>query len=434
MSEQEVKFRNFSKFEYLFAALALLSLVLLLIPNDALTYKKSFIPNEFSAILIDDTVNGGHSQSSWLDEQAQLWKCDLDANTPNPFCSYQLYVVGSDGSGIDFSPFETLTIFGSYQGNAEFFRLYLRNRHPDYFRINDVATTKYSGLEIPVEGLNDGVEVNMSDFKVADWWISQNKIPPHLSRPEFEDVVFIEIQTASLALGGHHEFQITEMVWEGALIEQATLYKYIIAVWILAVFCILSFRFVRLQQSYKQNMEYQKELVAINEMLNVKNKKFEDLAKTDSLTGLYNRLGIREVLYEGVTRWKKNKVPFSFVLMDIDFFKQVNDNFGHEAGDSVLKSTADLLANNVRKTDVVARWGGEEFIIVCPNTNAVEADSLAGLLRERISGYSFDEVGDITASFGVASLTTPNINDLFKSADKALYKAKATGRNKVVCD
>lgn len=150
------------------------------------------------------------------------------------------------------------------------------------------------------------------------------------------------------------------------------------------------------------------------------------------LTGVANRLGVREYLFEGLNNWRNNQSPFSLILIDIDHFKQFNDTHGHDVGDKVLKGAAEIFRNSVRITDLVARWGGEEFIVICPNTDTHQATTVAENLRARLASAEIFNGLKVTASFGVASMNTPSLEHLFKQADEALYSAKEAGRNRVV--
>jgi diguanylate cyclase (GGDEF)-like protein len=162
------------------------------------------------------------------------------------------------------------------------------------------------------------------------------------------------------------------------------------------------------------------------------NRKLEKLSITDRLTGLYNRLKLDEVLESEVVRAPRSGQPFSVILIDIDHFKQVNDQHGHQTGDQVLIAVAEILRTGTRATDVIGRWGGEEFLIVCPLTDAAGAIRLAQNLRQTIQDHRFPEVGLKTASFGVASFRQDDtIKEIVARADTALYAAKAAGRNKV---
>jgi len=164
-----------------------------------------------------------------------------------------------------------------------------------------------------------------------------------------------------------------------------------------------------------------------------KEVRFEREATTDYLTGLCNRAKFDALFHDELIRAQRYRHSFSLILADIDHFKTVNDDYGHLVGDAVLKEFAQLLSQHIRQTDSVARWGGEEFIILCPNTDNDGAVQLAEKLRHVIQEYVFTSIGHKTASFGVATYH-PQWDglDLFRNVDKALYQAKDTGRNKVV--
>ncbi len=162
-------------------------------------------------------------------------------------------------------------------------------------------------------------------------------------------------------------------------------------------------------------------------------KRVEKLSITDKLTGLYNRLKLDEVFEYEIKQAKRYGIPLSVVLLDIDKFKHVNDTFGHQVGDTVLQEIASLLLKNVRAVDTVGRWGGEEFLILCPQTTLKESANIAQKLRESIEIHSFPHVVRQTASFGVAAYSKDDTKeDIVGRADRALYEAKAKGRNQVV--
>lgn len=167
-----------------------------------------------------------------------------------------------------------------------------------------------------------------------------------------------------------------------------------------------------------------------NRKLNALNRELAHLSITDKLTGLFNRLKLDEVLNGEIERAARFVHPFSVILMDIDHFKQVNDRYGHQAGDQVLQAFAGILGGNTRKVDTVGRWGGEEFLLICPNTDSAGARQLAENLRAAIEAHDFPPVGGITASFGISSFqVNDQANDIVARADEALYAAKNNGRN-----
>jgi len=161
------------------------------------------------------------------------------------------------------------------------------------------------------------------------------------------------------------------------------------------------------------------------------------LASTDGLTGLLNRRHFRTCLDREISRFIRYRLPLSIAMIDVDHFKNVNDQYGHDAGDYVLKELSRVLKESVRTTDTVGRYGGEEFIIAFPNTALLGAEALAERLRERIEhhlfGYNHMSI-PVTVSIGVAEALDEiaHTDTLFKLADKALYAAKKDGRNTVL--
>ncbi len=163
-------------------------------------------------------------------------------------------------------------------------------------------------------------------------------------------------------------------------------------------------------------------------------KRIEELSVTDKLTGLFNRMKTDTLLVAQEDLFKRYKTEFSIVLLDIDNFKSINDNFGHDVGDEVLKKLASVIQENVRKTDYVGRWGGEEFLIICQNTNCHNAYLLAEKIRNAIQECPFMGIGNQTVSLGVAEFNKEiTITELFKLVDNSLYEAKHSGKNKTVC-
>ena len=156
------------------------------------------------------------------------------------------------------------------------------------------------------------------------------------------------------------------------------------------------------------------------------------LAITDELTGLNNRRHINTLLEEEIKRAVRYSNDLSLIGIDIDHFKSINDNFGHDVGDQVLKAFSKLLLHVNRDTDKVGRWGGEEFILILPHVNGDTALTLAERLRNEVENESFPIVNKITISIGIAAYQQGDTaNSLIKHADRALYSAKNKGRNRV---
>ena len=161
-------------------------------------------------------------------------------------------------------------------------------------------------------------------------------------------------------------------------------------------------------------------------------RQLRELAVTDALTGLSNRLHFEQALEDEVERSRRYGSALSLIMFDIDHFKAVNDNHGHEAGDDALKGLATLVGEQLRRSDRLARWGGEEFLILAPGVDARETAALAEKLRAAVADHDFGVGDPVTASFGVAELAREDTpKHLIRRADDALYAAKENGRNRV---
>lgn len=175
------------------------------------------------------------------------------------------------------------------------------------------------------------------------------------------------------------------------------------------------------------------QLLARNSELQAFTVRLEELATTDVLTATYNRRKFNELVEIEIVRARRYGAPLALFIIDLDEFKRVNDTFGHEAGDQVLATLADLIRKESRAGDIVSRWGGEEFVVLTPGSGAAAAAAAAERLRLRLSRQTFPSCDSVTGSFGVASYRTGDTPDqLFARADEALYRAKEGGRNRVV--
>ena len=156
------------------------------------------------------------------------------------------------------------------------------------------------------------------------------------------------------------------------------------------------------------------------------------LATTDALTGLYNRGYGSDLLDRELARVKRSKQPLSFMLMDIDYFKSINDRFGHDIGDQILIKVSAVLQNRIRETDMAARWGGEEFTIILPNTSLDDAESIAQELQTAIRSITKPNNETVSMSMGVTEYRPEeSVSDLLKRADQLMYQAKNSGRDRI---
>lgn len=162
------------------------------------------------------------------------------------------------------------------------------------------------------------------------------------------------------------------------------------------------------------------------------NEKLEKLSVTDNLTQALNRKGIDDTINNKLKQLERYEHNFGIILLDIDYFKKINDTYGHKIGDIVIVNIVQILKKNTRDSDYIGRWGGDEFLIICSEVKKDDINKVAELVRKYIQQYQFEDVGEVTCSFGTAIANKEDsLDSLSKRADDALYKAKKAGRNRV---
>ncbi len=196
---------------------------------------------------------------------------------------------------------------------------------------------------------------------------------------------------------------------------------------------ILTFFIFRQRELLAVNASLQQQIDEATSQLSQSNEYLKDLTVTDTLTGINNRRAFEHSLNELMTRATRYQQSFSMLIFDIDEFKKLNDHYGHDMGDRVLRDLVERIQHIVRDVDILCRWGGEEFTILMPLTLKKGALKMAERCRRVIADELFDEVGSVTISLGVTCFQEDdNERMLFKRADDALYEAKAKGKNCVV--
>ncbi len=185
----------------------------------------------------------------------------------------------------------------------------------------------------------------------------------------------------------------------------------------------------KLKKSYEQLKDYSDEIVK-------NNKELEILARIDPLTEIYNRRGIQDEIEKESYRSHRNKTPLLIALGDLDNFKEINDEFGHDAGDFILKEITKIMLRVIRETDAIGRWGGEEFILLLPETNSIIGGNVLERIRRVIDETTFEFKGSkmqMTITFGFCEYDTEgDVGNCIKKADIALYRGKKSTKNCIV--
>jgi len=385
--------------------------------------------------IYDDRSELGFSEARIPDPGKNEWTCNIQPGHAYPYCGFELLFDANREKGLDLRAYDHIRLWFTYAGPTESIRLYLRNFDPVYSTPDKNDSTKYNQIDFDAQLARSGnpIEFAMADFFVANWWFQRYRIAPKLAHPQFDNIVILEIQTGLNAKPGEHNFQLKKIELTGQLLSSEQWYQLIVAAWLIIALLFLAVRIARLKMQLNRKAERERELTEINSLLDSRSRDLEIRARTDPLTGAFNRQGLEEAMTLGLNEWRQAAKPLSIVMLDIDHFKRINDNFGHATGDLVLSRIAALMQENIRPTDLFARWGGEEFVLLCRNTSLQSATLIAEKLRQLVADQSFGLAGSVQASFGVATLgSNESLEEIFVRADTALYEAKHQGRNRVI--
>jgi len=295
------------------------------------------------------------------------------------------------------------------------------------------AVKSWLGRGLPLLAASLG-EIFVIGFVTFDQWVSPNISPFLLGAIAISLVVYLRPFTSAWVYGlsyclFFYAIGLTQTDAEQLLSNRINGLAAAGMGWALSVLLWRKFTTITLQQEQLENA---------NTELQNKQKELQRLTRLDGLTGMYNRNTFVELTRQELARAQRQGSSTSILLLDLDFFKRVNDTWGHPAGDAVLKNVAIVANSTVRTTDLVGRLGGEEFIILLPNTTLEAARRLAEKLRANLerSPTLWEKTNIVsTVSIGVASTTASDKRDfdhLYSHADLALYSAKEKGRNRVV--
>ena len=377
--------------------------------------------------FIGQTGDGPQAELKWIDRAHLHYVCQVPQATTWQSCNFG-YMLSTKtmSEGVDLSGYKTLNLAVRYTGKSQYVRVSIRNFDPRFSKMDDGNSTKFNFVNIPAKDLAQPIALSMSEFTVAEWWTTTYNQPRAFSQLDVSNaIVFnIDLQGNVDLAGSQHEFQVDKIEFVGDWISAEYWYLAILCIWMILGTTYGTSQWLRMRRAHRAQREQIHDLENEKEM-------YQKLSTLDALTGVLNRYGIGQFIAAlGITR-----VAASVIVIDLDHFKRINDERGHAVGDRVLRTMGEILGSAIRNTDAVGRWGGEEFVLVCPGASLANAADLAEKLRHRIMETSFipEDPLPITASFGVAtSRGDLGFEDAFRQADQALYLAKSRGRNCVV--
>jgi diguanylate cyclase (GGDEF)-like protein len=276
------------------------------------------------------------------------------------------------------------------------------------------------------QDFNSRVNVDFNDFRVADWWITQHNIPREFAHVELNEITSVGISPIAPFSHQADIIQINAIYVAGTYFSKESLYASLLLFWALLLSSEALFHYWTLRQRVKRDAAKLQSLSDISAKYKVK-------AETDKLTGLSNREGLAQTLM--AIEQSDTKSSYALLLIDVDHFKGLNDQFGHDVGDLVLEELAQSINRSIRSTDIVCRWGGEEFVVLFRYTKLQDVYPFAEKIRLEIARSSFAGTLKlpIYVSIGAALMSVDDsFEKTFKLADQALYAAKRAGRNQTI--
>lgn len=398
-----------------------MSLNMVVIPDDT---------NADRVTVYSDFINGGRSDSRLRNEAGKLLlDCDLILSDTFAFCGVSIPLVAEGEKGMDMRKYSRMQIELEYiSADNDTLLVYLINEEFS----DDGSRLEKSNLWPVSPNKNSNTFLLRPDrFIVPSWWIFQNSRNGLNLEPDISNVTALRITTGDNTKARTVSLNIRHISFSGKWIASDDLYLGLLVAW-LALILLHGLRTMHvLTVRFRQSKEQNKKLVKLNRFLRIQKNQYETMAKKDKLTGAWNRAGVRDLLESVLEDHKLHGIPCALLVIDVDNFKRINDEFGHDAGDRALSGLVKLINSYTRNKDTFARWGGEEFVLICPNTDLHAATTLAEILRQKVQTTKLLEERNITCSFGVAELEGEEIEVWFKRADEALYRAKAAGRNRV---
>jgi diguanylate cyclase (GGDEF)-like protein len=383
---------------------------------------------------VDDRGEGGASVARLRREaNANVLDCEIRQGYAWPYCEIT-FTLSKEPAGVDLSRYDRVRLWLRAEGPEpqQQLRFFLRQFNAAYSKAGDPNSMKVQEIVYDPSHSPAPLEVRLSQFAVASWWATEHLLPVQLAGPEFDNVVAIDVSTGGNVVPGTHRIVVERIEFGGKLISTANFRLGVIAAWMALALGYLVQQTLQARRALRATRRSLSSLKRINEALQVQSASFAKLAQHDPLTGLLNRKGLGDELLRLGEARDDQVFPMSVALLDVDHFKQVNDQHGHAVGDQVLQLAANLIKDGIQRRDLVARWGGEEFVLLFPATPAAEAMLIAERLRMAMAAQEWPRGLRMTASFGVAEWSAGGeLADAIDRADEAMYRAKQLGRNRV---
>ena len=384
----------------------------------------------FPVDAVDDGNVADSQERRSLRGTDRIVRCTLAKDVKGKGCAVHINLQHGDG-GMDMSRFDEMRIELGYSGpGMDKIGLELIDKEDvltDPAQWQTYKRNEVGALELPASGK---LLVPLKWLNVPQWWKELAKPPIEHSYVRIDNVTALILNLGAWTNEGEHRYTIKSIELRGKRISQSTLLLGVVAMWIFSALAGLGLTALSLRSQLQDSVAERALLANINGALKLEARELVGQAHRDPLTGVLNRQGLRAELMSISSLLAD---PMSVIFVDLDYFKRVNDTHGHDAGDNALRTFASVVGSGIRQSDRLVRWGGEEFLIVCPLTNAQQAAVLAESLRQAVHKTTWPLGMKLTASFGIAQLQKDaDMSVVIKHADEALYDAKAAGRDRVM--
>lgn len=415
---------------HVFGGLLLITIVLFCWQHFGMEKVVELTGDHFPVNVEDDRAGGGASVGS-LEHKGHdlIVHCRIARKSEWPYCKLTFDLI-KDGRGMDMSRLDYLTIDGEYAGpGTSRFGLVLADAEEGLTKLDEWQTYKINQIDALDLPANGRLLVPMKWFGVAQWWKDMVKPTMEHSAVGLDNVARAELMLSGGGREGEHVFTLHSLRLHGKVISRDALLMGLVAAWALCVVVWLTILTLSLRTQLKDSKAAIALLSEVNKALELEARDLAGQAHIDPLTGVLNRQGLRAALMSTSNLMSD---PMAVIFIDIDHFKCINDTHGHDVGDDVLRKFANVIAAGIRSSDRLVRWGGEEFLIVCPMTNVYQGQILAENLRHALHRQTWPVGLGVTASFGVAQHhERDEVGVVIKHADEELYRAKQGGRDRV---
>ncbi|MET0357396.1 MAG: GGDEF domain-containing protein [Cellvibrio sp.] len=388
--------------------------------------KERILPNMVEkSHLFFDAESGGKTTAEWIDQRQLSFKCiggiNADANK-TMYCGVSINLINASDEK-DYSKYSRMELKVNYKGGNRLLRLRMHNFNAATPKDNYRETLKGLDVSFMVEEARDVLSIHN-----YGWVASEDS-------KSSQNVIDIGLDLVPPIAAGEHQLTLEYVDIYGELLPAASWYLGVALTWLLANLLFIARHLLVQERRIRNDSKRLSSLTNFSDDLQQESERYKKLSNVDTLTGALNRNGFAAEINKLAPDGKLIHNN-TMMVIDLDHFKKVNDTYGHDAGDAVLRETAKVIQTNTRATDLFVRWGGEEFLLFCADINAQHALLIAEKIRNAVETTKItyhDKHIPVTVSIGVGVIQREeNFDELFHRADQALYSAKHLGRNCVV--